>query len=234
MRPPTAEAEGQIVTAAEWLKQRIIESPDSLAERARTRRWELTRELFPDFETLRVIDLGGTCEAWLRAPVRPRHVTVLNIEEPGESDEEWLTPILGNACNAPKELAAAGADMAFDLVFSNAVLEHVGGHANRERFAEATHALADRHWIQTPYRYFPLEPHWLFPGMQFLPVAARVKVAERWPLAHSPHPGFEGARREVLWTELLSESEVRAYFPTSEILHERVLGITKSLIAVRR
>jgi hypothetical protein len=180
-----------------------------------------------------VVDLGGTVEAWLRAPVRPKHVTVLNIDEPGESDEGWVTAIYGDACDAPRVLAQAGAGTAYDLVFSNAVLEHVGGHANRQRFADSVRALADRHWVQTPYRYFPLEPHWLFPGMQFLPVAARIRIAETWPLVHSPNPGHEGAVREVLWTELVSLAEMREYFPTSEIHHERVLGLTKSLVAVR-
>lgn len=221
------------MTTAQWLKNRLVESPGSLGERARQRRWDLTRQLFPDLEQMTVIDLGGTVEAWLRAPVRPKHVTVLNIDEPGESDEEWLLPVYGDACDAPRVLARAGAATAYDLVFSNAVLEHVGGHANRARFANAVRELAERHWVQTPYRYFPLEPHWLFPGMQFLPVAARVRIAESWPLVHSPHPGREGALREVLWTELVSLAEMRSYFPTSTIHHERVLGLTKSLVAVR-
>jgi hypothetical protein len=221
------------VSSAEWIKRRLVESPNSLGETARQRRLELTHQLFPDLADLRVVDLGGTVEAWMRAPVRPRHVTVLNIEEPGESTDDWIRPIYGDACDAPKVLASAGADTAYDLVFSNAVLEHVGGHANRPRFAESVRALADRHWVQTPYRYFPLEPHWLFPGMQLLPVAARIRIAEKWPLSHCPHPGFEGARSEVLWTELVSLAEMRAYFPTSRIIHEKAAGLTKSLIAVR-
>ena len=28
--------------------------------------------------------------------------------------------------------------------------------------------------VQIPYRYFPIEPHWLFPGLQFLPQRARI------------------------------------------------------------
>jgi hypothetical protein len=37
----------------------------------------------------------------------------------------------------------------------------------------------------------------------------------------------------VLWTELVSLAEMRAYFPSSRIIHEKVAGLTKSLIAVR-
>jgi hypothetical protein len=35
------------------------------------------RNAFPAIENLRLLDLGGTVETWHRAPVRPRHVTVL-------------------------------------------------------------------------------------------------------------------------------------------------------------
>jgi hypothetical protein len=92
--------------------------------------------------------------------------------------------------------------------------------------------LAPRYWIQTPYRYFPIEPHFLFPGMQFLPATARVRVAQHWPLVSRP-ASPRHATSHVLEIELLSVSEMKFYFPDSQIVHERLLGITKSLIAVR-
>jgi hypothetical protein len=36
----------------------------------------------------------------------------------------------------------------------------------------------------------------------------------------------------VPWTELLGVTEMRAYFPGSRILHERLFGIVESLVAV--
>ncbi len=180
-----------------------------------------------------VVDLGGTVDTWMQAPVRPRHVTVLNISEPGDSDVDWITPVLGDACRAVPELDSAGLPVAFDVVFSNAVLEHVGGHAQRCQFADSVRALAPLHWVQTPYRYFPVEPHWLFPGMQFLPLPARTTIATYWPLAHSPAESLENARHEVLWTELIGVSELKALFPDSEMIRERLAGLTKSIIAVR-
>ena len=121
----------------------------------------------------------------------------------------------------------------FDVVFSNSLIEHLGGHARRSDFARQVRQLAPRHWVQTPYRYFPLEPHWLFPGMQFMPAAARVQIANYWPLVHTKPASVDEARQEVLWTELVSVTEMRDYFPESTIMHERIVGITKSLIAVR-
>lgn len=209
-----------------------MDSPNSLAARARARRWELVRETFPDIEHARVIDLGGTVSAWEAAPVQPAHVTVLNLFEPGQSTSDRITALTGDACDAVNELERQTGSAAFDIVFSNAVLEHVGGHANRQRLAGSVRALAPRHWVQTPYRYFPIEPHWLFPGMQFLPVAGRARIARTWRLAHTPARTMAEARASVLWTELIGVTELREYFPDSTIVHERAAGLTKSIIAV--
>ncbi len=213
------------------LRGLLADSPGSVGGRARARRWDLTRATFPDLPSYRVLDLGGTVESWRRAPVRPAHVTVVNLFEPGETDESWLTPLVGDACAAADvEGVEPGG---YDLVFSNSLLEHVGGHSQRSRLAAGVAALAPRYWVQTPYRYFPVEPHWLFPGMQFLPVEARARIASSWPLAHSPGGTLQESREAVQWTELVGLAEMRSYFPDADILHERFLGLTKSLIAVR-
>lgn len=218
--------------AAARLRHSLVDAPGSMGARMRARRWELVARCFPDLATMSVLDLGGTVESWLRAPVRPKDVTVLNLFEPGESTESWLLPVTGDACRAQQALAAEGAPLSYDVVFSNSLLEHVGGHAQRAALAREVHALAPRFWIQTPYRYFPLEPHWLFPGLQFLPMAARSSLAARWPLAHSRPASAQAAMSEVQWTELIGVAELRAYFPAARIHHERVAGLTKSLVAV--
>ncbi|MFC9786517.1 methyltransferase type 11 [Rhodococcus sp. NPDC127528] len=189
-------------------------------------------EAFPTIEGLHVLDLGGTVEAWRRTPVRPQHVTVLNLFEPGDADVDWVTPLTGDACAATEALESAGVDPHFDLVFSNSLIEHVGGHARRVSLAREVRQLAPRHWVQTPYRYFPVEPHWLFPGMQFMPAVIRVAIARHWPLVHTKPESYDDAVESVLWTELVGATEMRNYFPTSTILRERVLGVPKSLIAV--
>ena len=215
------------------VRQSIVEGPGSLGARFRGQRWAMALERFPDLADMSVLDLGGTVQAWQRAPVLPSHVTVLNLTEPGESANKAIVPVMGDACDASAVLAAAGAPTQFDLVFSNSVLEHLGGHANRCRFAESARSLAPRHWIQTPYRYFPIEPHWLFPGMQFLPLALKARIAATWPLSHSHSPDLTRATSAALWTELISVTEMRHYFPNSEVVHERFLGLTKSIIAIR-
>jgi hypothetical protein len=50
-------------------------------------------------------------------------------------------------------------DGEFDLVFSNAVIEHVGDAADQQRFVDE-HVRVGRHWmLTTPNRAFPVEAH---------------------------------------------------------------------------
>jgi hypothetical protein len=209
----------------------IKEAAASAGANARAQRWEMFRDAFPDIGTMRVLDLGGTVASWQSAAVRPREVTVVNLCHQEDPGEEWIVRIQGDACRAADVLSAAGVHPRFDVVFSNSLIEHVGGHARRAELAEQVHELAPRHWVQTPYRYFPIEPHWLFPGIQFLPVAARGRILMHWPLTYHS-ADIDTARARAMSTELLGMAEMRTYFPGSVILRERVFGMTKALIAL--
>jgi hypothetical protein len=201
--------------------------PASWASRRKESRMRWLAKTFPDLVEMSVIDLGGRLRTWQRAPVRPRRVHVVNLEGPQAEVPEWAVFDQGDACALPTHIARCR----YDLVFSNSVIEHVGGHERRLRFAESVHKLAGAHWVQTPYRYFPIEPHWLAPGMQFLPVAARAEVAQFWPLAIWRPASYEEALKRILNVELLDRTQMRYYFPTSIMRCEKLFGITKSLIA---
>src|SRR5260370_22404833 len=103
----------------------FVGTDTSLAERLRLRRWELIRTELPEIPEMNVLDLGGTLSWWARAPIRPRHVTIVNLEVAPE-DAPWLTSVAGDACHADSLLAG----QSFDLVFSNSLIEHVGGHSS--------------------------------------------------------------------------------------------------------
>jgi len=198
--------------------------PTSLSSRARSARWAKFGAEFPELGDMRVLDLGGTPAYWRSAPVRPAAVTTVNLTAP-EAPEEWLTTVAGDACSFD--------GTGYDLVVSNSLLEHLGGTERRRSFADVVHRAADRHWVQTPYRYFPVEPHWLFPGFQFLPVATRVAVTRRWRYGHRHQPDPQRALRLVLEVELIGATEMGYLFPGSQVWHERVAGLTKSLVAIR-
>lgn len=202
----------------------------SLASRARAKRFNKLMATFPDLAEMRVLDLGGTTRFWASAPVRPGALTLVN-PDPGSTSELGCADVIdGDACEPPARVLSRD----YDLVYSNSTIEHVGGHRRRSQFADIAKTAAPHMWVQTPYRYFPLEPHFLFPLFQHLPVSSRMALASWWPFTP---PGFptarDSVRSELMSIELLSRTEMQAYFPNSTLHFERIGGIPKSLIAVR-
>lgn len=204
--------------------------PKSLSAQARRRRWQRLRAAFPAIGDMRVIDLGGTPRAWRMGGVVPGELVILNSSAAELAPDPTINArvLQGDACDLPESLEGEQ----FDLVYSNSVIEHVGGHARRRAFVTSVTALAPRHWVQTPYRYFPIEPHWVFPLMQNLPLAARAWILRHWSMGGRAK-SWEDSVRRTMQVEILSRTEMRYYFPDSEIRDERALGLTKSLIAVR-
>jgi len=216
------------------LRNRLVDGPESLGARARARRAERFLTLFPELGEMHVLDLGGTLDFWQRLRTTPKSVTALNTALPPQSSNlipSWFTAHAGDACDPPLEVQIGR----FDLVFSNSTLEHVGDEGRRQLFADTVHRLGARHWVQTPNRYFPIEPHVLFPFQQFLPRRGRGFVYRYWPLVHSRAKTMAGAMRTADNTELLTRADMRDLFPTSSIIEERVApGLpAKSFIATR-
>jgi SAM-dependent methyltransferase len=112
-----------------------------------------------------------------------------------------------------RDLPFAGG--AFDLGFSNAVVEHVaGGRDAQRRFVHELCRVAGRVFVTTPNRFFPIEVHTLVPFAHWLPRAARDRVLHA--------RGFD----DVL--EPLGPKELASLFPYSV----RVVNTGMTLIAV--
>jgi SAM-dependent methyltransferase len=60
----------------------------------------------------------------------------------------------------------------FDIVFSNAVLEHTGCRSSQAAFLKEVCRVGQRFFITTPNRWFPIEHHTGLPFLHFLPRAA--------------------------------------------------------------
>ena len=121
------------------LRQTIADGPASIGERMRARRWDVLLSTFPRLAEYDVLDLGGTAGSWLRKDVRPRSLTLLNLEATeltvdaaGAALPEWITIRTGDACAPPPDIA----ERRFDLIFSNSLIEHVGGPAKRQAMAD--------------------------------------------------------------------------------------------------
>jgi 2-polyprenyl-3-methyl-5-hydroxy-6-metoxy-1,4-benzoquinol methylase len=128
---------------------------------------------------------------------------------------------------------AGYADRDFDVVFSNSVLEHVGNREDQERAASEMRRVGNRYFVQTPSFWFPIEPHFLVPGFQYLPARVRALLHDRFELGWMPRaPDLHTARRDVESIRLVGARRLAELFPDARIVRERLFGWVKSLIAV--
>lgn len=89
-----------------------------------------------------------------------------------------------------------------------------------------------RYFVQTPNKYFPLEPHFLFPFFQFLPIWIRVLLLRNFNLGwFVKTPDKAKAKEIVEGIRLLNKREFTSLFPNASIYQEKVFGITKSFLA---
>ena len=75
------------------------------------------------------------------------------------------------------------ADKSFDIAYSSAVLEHVGGSEDRRRFMADAVRVAKRVFFVVPNRWFPIEHHTAIPLLHWMPPLFRFVVALT-PMCH--------------------------------------------------
>lgn len=205
-------------------------SGDSLATRMRRARFALFLSLLRKLERpVRVLDIGGTQGFWnLMAAGEDlgADVTLLNLNHQPVTSPAF-TSATGDARSIPQY-----ADKSFDVVFSNSVIEHVGSYDDQMRMAGEVLRVGKRYFVQTPNRRFPLEPHFLFPFFQYLPVGVRAQMLHRFDVGwYQRVESLERARTEVESIQLLTKRKFAALFPGATIYEEKLLGLTKSFVA---
>jgi hypothetical protein len=215
-------------------------NPRSLGSRFRARRIkpmvDLIEQTYARYGKADILDVGGRKTYWniLPAGVLQRnraHITVLNLPDDLQGDDdEFFTHAKGDACNM-----SDFADNAFHLVHSNSVIEHVGGWAQIKRFAREIHRMAPAHYVQTPYYWFPIEPHYVLPFFHWLPRPAQVRLIRTFSLgARGRAQTLDDALTKIDDApRMLDLKSMRLLFPTSRIIKERFALLTKSIIAVK-
>ena len=172
-----------------------------------------------------IIDVGGTPFMWHLTDCDPS-VTIVNLKAP------WS--IEGSRVVLASGLALPFRDGAFDVCFSNSVIEHVGDARARADFAREVCRVAKRYWVQTPNRRFPLETHFVCLFLHWLPFQITRRLIRHFSLwGWLTKPSQVDVDRALRTLTLLDEREMRELFPDARIVKERFLGMSKSLIAVR-
>jgi ubiquinone/menaquinone biosynthesis C-methylase UbiE len=211
---------------------------------AKFRRARLEKLVLPLLEDIsrckgnvRVLDLGGNVQYWepILADLRRLacRVSLLNLSNDlmykhrqADACFEFLT---GDArrCDYP--------DNSFDLVHSNSVIEHVGTWVDMQAMANEVRRLAPLYYLQVPNFWFPMEPHFRRLFFHWLPEQVRARMVSRRALGFMPKASsYSEAMAIVESARLLEQSQLAELFPDSTISKERVFGLAKSLIAIRR
>jgi ubiquinone/menaquinone biosynthesis C-methylase UbiE len=155
----------------------------------------------------RLLDVGGSPGIngeFLPLYARFAEVVVVNLERQNLEQFEGVKV---------QELVADGRKLpfetgAFDWVFSNAVIEHVGQYDDQARFANEIRRVAGKgYFVACPNKYFPIEPHTLMPFYQFLP-----KLVQRRIAPYSP-----GYLKEYEEINLLTAGQLQRLFPEARV-----------------
>lgn len=203
-----------------------------LGARFRRRRMQRLAALFDIRPDWLVLDVGGTPAIWDLCPVRPRLV-ILNQPRAREPVPPGVLYVDGDGTALPFP------DKAFDLVFSNSVIEHLGSPEAMQRFAAEVCRTGRRYFIQTPDAASPVEPHLYTPFLHWLPRRWQRALAPRFSLwsllsAASADQREFYIRHFLEEIRLLRAAELHELFPEARILRERCCGLPKSLIACSR
>ena len=117
-------------------------------------------------------------------------------------------------------------DAEFDVVFSNAVLEHVGSRTAQAAFVRELCRVGKSIFITTPNRWFPFEHHTGLPVLHYLPPSVFRALLRRTRYRH--------------WAEesnlnILTARELATLFPSHvavTVRSVRLFGVTSNLVAV--
>jgi len=138
----------------------------------------------------------------------PERLTALGLHDGARFRERYprIAYVQGDACALPFT------DASFDVVHSNAVIEHVGGRDRQEAFVREALRVGKHVFLTTPNRWFPVDVHTRLPVVHWLPDAL---AGRAYDLA-----GKSWAREN----RLLGPADFRSLFPVPVEL--RNLGMT--------
>lgn len=213
-----------------------------LGSAARARRAEKLRRLVRIEPHHRVLDLGGGDGSHFRLAF-PEHENVVVADHDRDalgratSKYGFETFLIDATDTLPFS------DLEFDFVFCSSVIEHVTGpkadvweisddafeaiaKEKQKIFASEIRRISLRYYVQTPNKWFLIEPHSYLPG--FIVLFPRRILVNIFRHCHrfwitNPCPDWR----------LLTAKELGELFPDARIERERVMFLTKSLMALR-
>jgi hypothetical protein len=196
----------------------------------RARRVKRFLELFQPARETRILDVGGLPRFW-EIPIDAQ-ITILNVGPLEEYELAHVKPnmqvVVGDGTRLDYE------DQAFDIVFSNSVIEHLGCEERQVAFAREIQRVGRSYWVQTPAREFPIEAHYFAPFVHWCPKRVQRRLLRNFTLwGLMGRPSMAMVDEAIAELRLLRFREMKQLFPKGDIWIERVLGMPKSYTAYR-
>jgi Methyltransferase domain len=193
---------------------------------SRTKKFELCRKVFRPRPEDRVLDVGASGNVFLRYTLEDVYPFPERIIAGGAALSETQSArhyyphcryVVLDGCSLPFP------DKSIDLVFSNAVIEHILGEGRQQRFAEEVMRVGKSWFVTTPNFWFPFESHYHLPFIQFCPRPIQ-REYNRLLGTHIP----KGRVAEIA---LLGARRMRRLFPGSRIAKVRITFWPETLVA---
>ncbi len=121
----------------------------------------------------------------------------------------------------------------FDIVHSNSLIEHVNTLGKQKNIADEIMRIGKNYFVQTPNYYFPVEPHFLFIGFQWLPIKIRAFLLRNFKLTFGRRKKIKNYSKSLEVADsirLLKKKEFRSLFPGAKIYIEKFFMLEKSFV----
>lgn len=182
----------------------------------RSKKWGLFLKEIAPTQAMRVLDVGFSEEEYSsndnfieKHYPHPEMLTALGIDIPVKFKKRYpkITAVHYDGSAFPFE------DKTFDVLWSNAVIEHVGDRNKQLFFLKEIRRVSKKAFITTPNRFFPIEVHTRTPLLHYLPEKIFDKyltlIGKRW--ATSEH------------IRLLSLADIKALLADADITEYRII-----------
>jgi len=198
----------------------------SIGNKFRNKRFIYFEKLISNLPSpIHILDVGGTEDFWVNRGYNKKEdikITLLNLKTI-ITNYNNITSIIGDATDL-----SLFKENHFDIVFSNSVIEHLHNFKNQQKMAQEVQRVGVYHFIQTPNKYFLIEPHFLLPLFQFLPKSLKYLLLTKTKLSRGKKWNKKFAKEYIQEIRLLSLKEMKCLFPNSKNKTERFLGMNKS------
>lgn len=203
---------------------------------SRQQKLQLFARLMQPTPAMRVLDLGGETNPggdrtlqFIDTYAWRDKITAVNLSSAHIATIQSHYPEIDARVGDARQLPWP--DKYFDVVYSNAVIEHVGDFERQRQMAKEVMRVGKRWFVTTPNRWYPYEFHLRLPLVTWLPGSLYLSAARMVQYNHVKRC-YQFGNAKPTGLRLLDGRQMRTLFPQSRIIKQRVTFWPETLIAV--